>query len=351
MRRLGWLRRLRLLLVAPALLLLATTLASADSGANHQTKQETPISLGTSGGNINDISKAFCYGGTLGALVSNTGGIYILSNNHVLARLNRATIGEDIIQPGLIDVGCRGNQANIVADLSGFVTILFKSKRTTPANTVDAAIALVRGGQVQTDGHILDIGTISGGTAQGQVGCAVEKSGRTTGLTTGTITAVDVTVDINYGNGKVARFTGQFLISGSSFSAGGDSGSLIVTVPDKGAKPSAVGLLFAGSSSSTVANPIGSVLSELEVQMVGSGSGTDCPGPAPSSGTGGAAAAKGRHEEALLRMPDVVGVGVGRGGAIEVYLARDNAQSRAQIPAQLDGVPVRVVVTGEFQAR
>ena len=350
MRRLGWLRRLRLLLVAPALLLLATTLASADSGADHQTTQTPPISLGTSGGNINDISKAFCYGGTLGALVSQTDGTqYILSNNHVLARLNRATSGEDIIQPGLIDVSCRGNRANTVADLSAFVTILFKSKRTMPTNTVDAAIALVRGGQVQTDGRILDIGTISGVTAQDQVGCAVEKSGRTTGLTTGTITAVDVTVDINYGNGKFARFTDQFLIGSGSFSAAGDSGSLVVTVPPAGGTPSAVGLLFAGSSSSTIANPIGSVLSLLGVQMVGSGTGTDCPEPSPALAA--ATAAKGRHEQALLHIPDVAGVGVGRGGAIEVYLARDNAQSRARIPAQLDGVPVRVVVTGEFQAR
>ena len=83
--------------------------------------------------------------------------------------------------------------------------------------------------------------------------------------------------------------------------------------------------------------------------MVGSGTGTDCPAPSPALAA--ATAAKGRNEQALLRLPDVVGVGVGRGGAIEVYLARDNAQSRAQIPAQLDGVPVRVVVTGEFQAR
>src|SRR3989304_4335401 len=104
MRRLGGLRSLRLLLVAPALLLLATTLASADSGANHQTKQTPPISLGTSGGNINDISKAFCYGGTLGSLVTDGSNQYILSNNHVLAPLNSAGLGEGGIQPGTTDV-------------------------------------------------------------------------------------------------------------------------------------------------------------------------------------------------------------------------------------------------------
>ena len=84
--------------------------------------------------------------------------------------------------------------------------------------------------------------------------------------------------------------------------------------------------------------------------MVGIGDGTgDCPDPVVESSA--ATAAKRRNENALLNLPSVVGVGVGVGGHIEVYLANDNAQTRARIPAQLDGVPVRVVVTGEFQAR
>lgn len=336
-------------LVALPLLASGALTAAADSGANHQVRQTRPIELGTSGGNINDIDKAFCYGGTLGALVQAGSDQYILSNNHVLARTNKASRGDDIIQPGLIDVGCKKIPDDIVADLTDFEPILFKSNKTMPLNTVDAAIALARTGAVQTDGAILDIGTISNQTAQGKVDCQVKKSGRTTGLTTGTISAVDVTADINYGKGKVARFTNQFLVTPGSFSAGGDSGSLIVR---DGTKPRAVGLLFAGSSSYTIGSPISSVLSAFGVSMVGSGDGTgDCPEAVPSGTTDSAKEAKGRNEEALLHIPDVVGVGVGHDGAIEVYLARDNASSRARVPSELENIPVHVIVTGEFTAR
>src|SRR5437660_5590709 len=118
----------------------------ADSGPAHRVDQPFPIQLATSGGNINDSSKAFCYGGTLGALVKDvSGNQYILSNNHVLARTNAATIGEDIIQPGLIDESpaCFKDTTDIVADLSAFIPIQFKAKKTIPTNTVDAAVAQI----------------------------------------------------------------------------------------------------------------------------------------------------------------------------------------------------------------
>jgi hypothetical protein len=87
----------------------------------------------------------------------------------------------------------------------------------------------------------------------------VKKSGRTTGLTTGTITAVNVTVDVTYSTqcgigSQKARFVNQIAIGPGGFSAGGDSGSLIVE--DVATCPRAVGLLFAGSSTITIANPI-----------------------------------------------------------------------------------------------
>src|SRR6266571_9543582 len=63
--------------------------------------------FGSSGGNINDISKAFCCSGTLGSLVKDSSNVqYILSNNHVLADADQASPGEDISQPGLIDNNC-----------------------------------------------------------------------------------------------------------------------------------------------------------------------------------------------------------------------------------------------------
>jgi hypothetical protein len=84
----------------------------------------------------------------------------------------------------------------------------------------------------------------------------VKKYGRTTGLTEGTVTAINATVVIRYDKGR-ARFINQIVVQGSgSFSEGGDSGSLIVTSDQN--KP--VALLFAGSSSTTIGNPIQNVL-------------------------------------------------------------------------------------------
>ena len=58
-----------------------------------------------------------------------------------------------------------------------------------------------------------------------------------------------------------------FANRGSRFLNSGDSGSLMVE--DVATNPHAVGLLFAGSSSTAIANPIGQVLSYLGATMVG----------------------------------------------------------------------------------
>ncbi len=256
----------------------------ADSGPNHKAVQAWPISLGTSGGNINDISTVWCCSGTLGSLVQDSAGNqYILSNNHVLARTNLGSALDPVNQPGMIDQGCLQN--GIVANLSDFVPIQMATKTSTPLNQVDAAIAQVahvvsdgvRTDGVRTDGAILDIGTISPATMSASVLVSVDqgvqKSGRTTGRTTGTVTAVDVIVDVGYSTScggpvkQKARFVNQIRITPGTFSAGGDSGSLILE--NVATSPRAVGLLFAGSSTSTIANPIGAVLSLLGAELGG----------------------------------------------------------------------------------
>lgn len=256
---------------ALAFLLLALFVIVHPAWSQNTEWQERPIELGTSGGNINDISILYCCGGTLGALVQATDIQYILSTNHVLARTNKGVIGEDIIQPGLIDQDpvCYKDYTDAVADLSEFVTISFK-KGTT--NTVDAAIAAVQDDKVNLLGSIIGMGQVSSSTVAPIINMPVKKSGRTTSLTTGTITAINVTVDVKYNKtcgigSQKARFTGQIMIEPAGFSAGGDSGSLIVE--DCSPYPRAVGLLFAGSATVTVANPISDVLSSLGVSMVG----------------------------------------------------------------------------------
>jgi hypothetical protein len=353
----------------------------ADDGPAHRIDQVFPVKLGTSGGNINDRSKAFCYGGTLGALVQDVDGTqYILSNNHVLARTNLAAIGEDIIQPGLIDQNptCNQDSQDAVADLSAFIPILFKAKKTTPTNNVDAAIAEVRSGAVISTGEILDIGTISNTTLDPALGLAVKKSGRTTGLTKGTISAVSVTVDISYGSGKTGRFANQILITPGSFLAGGDSGSLMVE--DVDTTPHAVGLLFAGSSSVAIANPIETVLNAFGITMVGTApltsltdkirtlaknlfriseshaASAQLPPHVNPAAVDAVRRVKERHEARLLSTTGVVGVGVGRSekvigqAAIEIYVKQATSSLRQAIPDSLEGVEVKIVETGEIHA-
>ena len=355
--------------------------ARADSGPAHQVDQPFPIQLGTSGGNINDISGGFCYGGTLGALVKDTSGNqYILSNNHVLARTNAATIGEDIIQPGLIDESpaCFKDTTDIVADLSAFIPIQFKAKKTIPTNTVDAAVAQIRVGNVDPTGFIIDIGTLSNETVAPGLNMAVKKSGRTTGLTKGNITAVNATIDVTYGKGKTARFTDQIVIGSSGFIAAGDSGSLMTE--DVDTNPRAVGLLFAGSSTTAIANPIGDVLNGFGVSMVGSGptaslmgkifawakkflsvaesqaANAQLPPQVSQAAVDAVRRVKERHEGRLLSIPGVIGVGVGVSekaigqAVVEIYVKESTESLRQALPKSLDSVELKIVETGEIRA-
>jgi hypothetical protein len=355
--------------------------AGADGGPTHQADQPFPIQLGTSGGNMNDISQGFCYGGTLGALVEDaSGNQYILSNNHVLARTNAAAAGEDIIQPGLIDQNpaCFKDTTDIVADLSGFIPIQFKAKKTIPTNTVDAAIAQVRVGKVDATGFIIDIGTLSSDTTAPSLNMAVKKSGRTTGLTNGNITGVNATIDVSYGKGKTARFTNQLVVGSSGFIAAGDSGSLMTE--DVDTNPRAVGLLFAGSSTTAIANPIGDVLNAFDVSMVGSGpsasllgrifawskkflsvaesqaANAQLPPQVSQAAVDAVRRIKELHEGRLLSIPGVIGVGVGVSekatgqAAIGIYVTQATESLRQALPKSLDSVEVKIVETGEIRA-
>src|SRR5262245_51053752 len=218
-----------LIILAFTLLLSSPKLVSkglADNGTNHRLQNPH---FGVSGGNVNDITRRFCCAGTLGALVKdNQNTLYILSNNHVLGLSGQANPGDDISQPGLIENGCRTQP--IVAD---FTT----APQLGPSN-VDAAIAQLQLGipnQMDTSGFIEDIGIPCSTVRSPFVGLSVAKSGRTTGSTTGTIASTDTDVSVQYqascGQGRkfLVRYNNQVLINSSTFSAGGDSGSLIVT--------------------------------------------------------------------------------------------------------------------------
>lgn len=369
-------KKIRFASILLALTLISLITVQSAWSIDNQLWQPRPIPLGISGGNINDISKLYCCGGTLGALVQDTNNAqYILSNNHVLAKTNKGIIGDDIIQPGLIDQNpvCYKDYADAVADLSKFVPILFKRGAT---NRVDAAIAKIRDGAVDTSGTILDIGEVSNSTVLPTLSMPVKKSGRTTGLTSGTITATNVTVNVTYNKScgigsQTAKFINQVMIGPGGFSGGGDSGSLIVE--DCSPYPRAVGLLFAGSDTVTVANPITNVLALLGVSMVGTT--TYCSSLVTTTGTSDSMTAesqlppqvnqkaieavnkvKDRNEEAILKIEGVVGMGIGISETvpgkvvIEVYVKKFAHEMRNIVPEMLENIPVKIVETGEIIA-
>jgi len=370
--------RLKTLLVFAlvATLLLFSSLLTpglADGGGNHRSRNQH---FGVSGGNVNDRSSSFCCSGTLGALVTDGSNQYILSNNHVLARSDQAVAGEDVSQPGMIDLGCRVN--TIVADFSGAAPL---------GSNVDAAVAQLRSNTMDSSGFIEDIGVPGNSIVNPTVGLAVAKSGRTTGFTTGSITSVNTSVNVQYQRGCnqgkkfTVSYTGQIIIGSSTFSAGGDSGSLIVT---NNSSHNPVGLLFAGSSTSTIANPIGQVLTRLgsalgrTFSFGGGGGGASPTTRDESQGPGGrrpfvpgieslmqqlpeqaverVSAILENHRANLMFQPGVMGVGVGASGradgeaAIVVYVNKD-AGTKPILPDSIEGVPVTVVLTDQFIAR
>ena len=227
-----------------------------------KTRYGRPVPIGVSTGN-----KGECSAGTIACRVTDGSNVYALSNNHVFALENTAPLGSEVLQPGMYDTPCVYYSANVIGTLYNYVPISFSSN-----NTIDAAIAKTDVGQVGTATPPDGYGTPRSTPVAAALGMLVQKRGRTTGRTLGEITGINVSVRVQYSRG-VARFVNQILISPGGFSAAGDSGSLIVTQADN----SPVGLLFAGSSSVTIANRIDLVLAQFGVTIDGSGGSVNPP--------------------------------------------------------------------------
>jgi hypothetical protein len=232
--------------------------------ANPATRWTRPVPIGVS------VGHSLITAGTIGSRVKDAAGnLFILSNNHVLANSNSAAPGDLTLQPGPYDGGVV--PADAIGTLSDFQPMAFCDAAgiVCPANRIDAAIARVTAADVGKATPCNGYGTPKSTPAVAKARMKVKKYGRTTGFTTGSIFATNVTIKVGYGPDamgveRVAQFTGQIYINKAGFSAGGDSGSLIVS--DLG---NPVALLFAGSSSSTIGNPIGEVLSRFNVSVDG----------------------------------------------------------------------------------
>lgn len=203
-----------------------------------------------------DPNNQFLMAGTFGAVVKKGGSLYILSNNHVLADENHLPLNAPIFQQGLLDGGSVTNGQ--IAVLTEVVPL-----RPGTMNQVDAALAKpLQNGLISRD--VLFIGAPKGKT-RAKFDMIVHKFGRTTGYTVGRITSLATDVTIQYESGNFA-FQNQIIIVGldnKPFSDQGDSGSLIL----ERATQKAVGLLFAGSPTHTIANHITKVGSALGITL------------------------------------------------------------------------------------
>ena len=232
-----------------------------DDPVDPTSRFDRPVPIGVSTGHPDTTA------GTIGARVKDgAGNVYALSNNHVYADENQASIGDAVIQPGTFDDG--SSPDDDIGTLFDFEPIVFS---ITANNVMDAAIALSStdnlGNATPSDGY----GTPDSTTMAAVLDLKVKKYGRTTGQTKGQVAGINATVNVGYSTGT-ARFVNQIIITPGTFSAGGDSGSLIVADGKgrnkaDGGKP--VGLLFAGSSFMTVANPIDAVLDRFGVTIDG----------------------------------------------------------------------------------
>ena len=194
--------------------------------------------------------------GAIGCLVVlNNNRLCVLSNNHVLANLNAAPLGSPIVQPGTVDGGNLPDDR--IGVLERFVPIQFPGPNLIDCAAAWTAFSLVRPQHVTYQLNPAPIAP--------SLNLSVLKNGRTTQATMGMITGIGVNaVQVNYGGGRVGVFNNQLIIQGIAgrpFSAGGDSGSLIVSANSR--QP--VALLFAGSATHTIANPIGEVMSQLGI--------------------------------------------------------------------------------------
>lgn len=214
---------------------------------------------------------------------------HLLSNSHVFADLQRATVAEDdlIMQPS---PGEHGSNRPI-GTLVNFSALKFEGEVTEP-NHIDAAIAKLWTSH-QHKPLLPFIGAVKGYVAKKDiaVGEPARKFGRTTGYTEGRIFSIYLDIWIRYDRTRQsAFFENQLLVEPASpafqkFVAKGDSGSLLVDE-----KQHAIGLIFGGMSEAPettqaplstdttntpqklegygVANPITDVLDRLKIELL-----------------------------------------------------------------------------------
>jgi hypothetical protein len=372
------------------------------SPLDNQAAQTAAVTMGSSGGNNNDVdvdsngNVTDCASGTLGALVKDqSSNLYILSNNHVLAMSDQGTTTDSIIQPGLVDTGCTQYPGAAIRSIG---TLQYWVPLNTTSTNVDAALANTSASSVDASGAVIALGAAGGGnnpiaaaapvagtgevlTAANMSNIRVAKSGRTTGLTCTTVDTIDSSVKVSYYKDAAETqpyysktYTNQIGMPGNYFSDAGDSGSLVVDTAN--AQP--VALFYAGSAGTATqpgesfAQPIGEVLTQLAqfsaappgttftivggsphtVNCLDYDANTATPSSVVSASRMNAAKTTASQQGAALvdASKGILGVTAGKSldqpgqAAVLVYIDRNHAGPVA-VPQTIGGLPTRVIAT------
>lgn len=210
--------------------------------------------------------------GTIGGIfIDRDGDPVILSNNHVLANENKASVGDPIYQPGPADttgdISFKGWD-DTPAQLPYFATLKNFVQLQSSGNTQDTAIAKIHNKFMESgmvDYMYPVINKQLSGVGSAKVGMQVQKLGRTTGYTTGRVIATNASFTVGYDFGE-ARFNNCVVCS--AMSKGGDSGSIIMDT-----NMNAIALLFAGSNKVTLGTPMQPIINQYGLSLLNADSG------------------------------------------------------------------------------
>jgi hypothetical protein len=358
-----------------------------------------PVQLGSSGSNVDancpTPAPGSCFGGTLGSLLTNNAtppALVILSNNHVLGLSDGGAAGQNVTQPGIIETGCSLTGTTVVANVTDILNL---QTQPIPAFPVDVTTAQILSGEVDPNDNILELGALNnanvpqpappagGSGITTTVGKLLAKSGRTTGLTCAAVESVSMSAQVTYEKGCATTnpfnvtYTDEIVVAnmsnGQSFIGDGDSGSLAVDALT--AEP--VALMFAGSDTNAVGNPVTDVLNALHTStghtysFVGGAQhtvpGCQLPGlssvkvtpqsaaalPTGTAQRGQAAAAS--YSTQIMNTPGVSAYG--GGGSLDapnepaVLMFVSPGASHAGIPSTIDGVRTRLIESNSASAR
>ena len=213
--------------------------------------------------------------GTMGALVRIGGDLFGLSNNHVIGRCNYAESGHPVLTPGNIDInpyflthpftaGVFDSAAPMIFGAPANVSVAHNLDAALMRIVDDSKVSSMQGGSYQTPIVVSSLVD----------NMKVQKVGRTTGHTRGLVMGkiagfqpVSYTISELNQNFNVF-FSEAWIVEGlgSSFSEGGDSGSLVVGELPNGDLAS-VGLIFGGNGTISLVVPLDLILNQFNATI------------------------------------------------------------------------------------